>query len=79
MIAVNVPLGSFDLGAEWAERKIADRVVSATVKNGTTSGSILSAKYNLSKRTAVIGTYSTWDNLTKSATTETAVLLSHSF
>jgi hypothetical protein len=79
MIAVNVPMGSFDLGAEWAERKMVDRVGAKAATNGTTSGSILSAKYNLSKRTAVIGTYSTWDNLKKSATTETAVLLSHSF
>jgi len=77
MVSVNAPVGSFDLGAEWAQRKVDDRAT-ATV-NGTTSGYALSAKYNLSKRTAVIGTYSRWDVLNKETVGETAVLLSHSF
>jgi hypothetical protein len=77
MVAVNVPVGSFDLGAEWAQRKVDDRFVAT--KNGTTAGTVLSAQYNLSKRTAVVGTYSRWDNLNLQTTTETAVLLAHSF
>jgi len=78
MVSVNAPVGQFDLGAEWAQRKISDVVTSATA-NGTTAGYALSAKYNLSKRTAVVGTYSRWDKLNAETVGETAVLLSHSF
>jgi hypothetical protein len=75
MIALNAPVGSFDLGAEWAQRKIDD----TTGTNGTTSGYALSAQYNLSKRTAVVGTYSRWDVLNKETVSETAILLTHAF
>jgi len=77
IVAVNAPMGSFDLGAEWAQRKVEDRFTASS--NGTTAGYALSAKYNLSKRTAVVGTYSRWDVLNKETVGETAVLLSHSF
>ncbi len=84
MLAVNVPLGSLDLGAEWAQRAKDGTLTAGSVSGDyTATGTALSAKYNLSKRTAVIGTYSRWD-VAPGATivgtvNETAILLSHSF
>lgn len=78
MVAVNFPsvMGSkLDLGAEYASRD----------KNGTAAdsfvtGTALSAKYNLSKRTAVTGTYARWDVAGGTGTVgQTTILLGHSF
>jgi len=78
MVAANFPsiMGSkVDLGIEYASRD----------KNGTAAdsfvtGTAMSAKYNLSKRTAVTGTYARWDVAGGTGTVgQTTILLGHSF
>lgn len=78
-LAVGVPLGALTLGADWGSRTQADRVTATD--NGTRTGTGVKADYALSKRTSVIASYARWDAVVGAAgaSTETNLLLSHSF
>jgi hypothetical protein len=92
MVAVAVPVGALTLGANFAQETYANSVAQILPVQGravsfaagqldqTRSGYGLSAKYDLSKRTSVIATYANWlSAVGKDRSTETQLLLSHSF
>ena len=78
-LAVGVPLGALTLGADWGSRTQNDRFTATD--NGTRTGLGLKAQYDLSKRTALIASYAKWDGVVgaNAATTETNLLVAHSF
>lgn len=78
-LAVGVPLGSLTVGADWGQRTQSDR--NTATDNGTRTGFGLKAEYALSKRTSVVASYARWDAVVgaNAASTETNLLLSHSF
>jgi Gram-negative porin len=75
MVAVNVPMGAWSLGAEWAQR-----AKDGTAADSTISGTAVQAVYSLSKRTSVTANYARWDVAGGTGTVaQTTVLLGHSF
>ncbi|OYQ41715.1 hypothetical protein CHU94_04885 [Rhodoferax sp. TH121] len=78
-LAVGVPLGALTLGADWGSRVQSDR--NTATDNGTRTGYGLKAEYALSKRTSLVASYARWDGVVgaNAATTETNLLVSHSF
>jgi len=91
LLGLSMPLGAVTLGAQFAMRKMDDAAGLNTVaapradgitKDGQVSGTSLQANYALSKRTSIIASYARWTAFrvaSNDASTETAVLLSHSF
>jgi len=79
LVGVNVPVGNFGIGAQWAQQKTDGNVAAAS--NGTKTGYTIGARYNLSKRTAVYGNYGRYDGAigATQASTHASVLLGHSF
>jgi predicted porin len=84
-LAVGVPLGALTLGADFAQRVHNDTANSipavAGAVDGTRTGYGLKAEYALSKRTSFIASYASWEATVGAASrsTETNLLLSHSF
>lgn len=93
LLGLSVPMGALTLGAQFAMRKMDDAAGAAAptvaapradgiTVNGQVSGTSLQANYALSKRTNLIASYARWTAFrvaTNNASTETTVLLSHSF
>lgn len=81
MVAVNVPMGNWALGAEWAQRnKDGTKTAAGAATDSVVSGTAVQAVYNLSKRTSVIANYARWDVAGGTGTVgQTTVLLGHSF
>lgn len=83
LLGVSVPMGALTLGAQFAQRNMdAAAGVSGITANGQVSGSSVQANYSLSKRTSVIANYARWaanEVATNEVSTETTLLLSHSF
>jgi predicted porin len=78
LVSANVPLGALSLGANFAQRITTDTTQTAA---GTRTGYGLKAQYDLSKRTNMSLSYAKWDATVGAvtATTDTLMLLSHSF
>ncbi len=84
-IAASVPMGNITLGAIYGSREISG--MNATLKdaNGSYTNTGLTANYQFSKRTGLIGQMSNWDgvkgtgNLTPAKGSLTLLLLTHSF
>lgn len=58
LVGVSAPMGALTLAANWAQDRVDDDTTAAS--NGTRSGYVLQATYNLSKTTYVIGSYKRW-------------------
>jgi len=58
LVGVSAPMGATTLAAQWAQNRADDTGAAAT--DGTRSGYVLQATYNLSKTTYVIGSYKRW-------------------
>lgn len=58
LFGVSFPMGATTLAAQWAQDRADDTGAAAT--DGTRSGYVLQATYNLSKTTYVIGSYKRW-------------------
>nr|CBA31570.1 hypothetical protein Csp_D27790 [Curvibacter putative symbiont of Hydra magnipapillata] len=79
-LAVGAPLGALTLGADWGSRVQNDTAAGGSAE-GTRTGYGLKAEYALSKRTSIVASYARWDKVVNAAgaSTETNLLLSHSF
>ena len=84
-IAASVPLGAITLGAIYGSREISGMTGAALLQNGSYTNTGLTANYQFSKRTGLIGQMSNWDgvkgtgNLTPAKGSLTLLLLTHSF
>ena len=84
-IAASVPLGNITLGAIYGSREISGMTGAALLQNGSYTNTGLTANYQFSKRTGLIGQMSSWDgvksagNLTPAKGGLTMLLLTHSF
>jgi predicted porin len=79
-LAIGGNLGALALGADFGQRVHSDTVLAGGT-DGTRTGYGLKAEYSLSKRTSFIASYASWEGVVGAAqrTTETNLLLSHSF
>lgn len=83
-VSVSVPLGALTVGANWGSRN-RDNAGGIVAADGTSIGYGLNASYALSKRTSVSLTTASWTANTATAapsvnkSSETALLLAHSF
>jgi hypothetical protein len=93
LVGLSAPLGQLTIGAQLASRRYDDiNVLGGT--NGTATGYALEAKYDMSKRTAVIANYARWTQgiasasgsanglgvaAAQGASSQYQLLLSHSF
>ena len=84
-IAASVPLGAITLGAIYGSREISGMTGAALLQNGSYTNTGLTANYQFSKRTGLIGQMSSYDgiksagNLTPAKGGLTLLLLTHSF
>ena len=84
-IAASVPMGNITLGAIYGSREISGMNAQLTLANGSYTNTGLTANYQVSKRTGLIGQMSNWDgvkgtgNLTPAKGSLTLLLLTHSF
>jgi predicted porin len=87
LLGLSVPMGALTLGAQFAMRKMDDAALSTAradsiTVDGQVSGTSLQANYALSKRTNLIASYARWTAFrvaNNDASTETTMLISHSF
>jgi len=79
LVGVNVPLGAFSVGAQWASIKTDGSATAAN--NGTKSGYTIGGAYALSKRTSVYANMQRYDGAINptAANTTYALLLGTSF
>ena len=79
LVGLNAPIGAFNLGAQWAQKKTDNSVVAAA--NGTQQGYGVAGTYSLSKRTSIISQYTRFDPTVGAANATTAfnLFLAHSF
>jgi hypothetical protein len=79
LVGVNVPLGAFSVGAQWASIKTDGSATAAN--NGTKSGYTIGGAYALSKRTSVYANMQRYDGAINptAASTTYALLLGTSF
>lgn len=87
-LSVGMPLGNFNVGANWASRKVSDH--SDVASNGSNYGTSVTLGYNLSKRTSLSFSHRMWTGrgdgtavgafrLHNSSSTESYAMVYHTF